>query len=119
MVNVASGGGNLDYWDEYFQQDYEEYIMSQDEYGFVVIEAEAGQDPKFTLKRISLGNEHYAKNNTVEDSLVISLHNQSPTMPLILEPKPEDSVSQKIYLSASPFEDQIMINMELLIGKLH
>ena len=27
MVNVASGGGNLDYWDEYFQQDYEEYII--------------------------------------------------------------------------------------------
>ena len=106
MVNVASGGGNLDYWDEYFQQDYEEYIMSQDEYGFVVVEAEAGQDPKFTLKRISLGNEQYPKNNTVEDSLVISLHNQSPIMPLILEPKPEDSVSpEDVYLSASPFED--------------
>ncbi len=75
MVNVASGGGNLDYWDEYFQRDYEEYIISQDEYGFVVVEAEAGQDPKFTLKRISLGNEHNFKNNTVEDSLVISLHN--------------------------------------------
>ena len=106
MVNVASGGGNLDYWDEYFQQDYEEYIISQDEYGFVVVEAEAGQDPKFTLKRISLGNEHYAKNNTVEDSLVISLHNQSPIMPLILEPTAEDSVSpEDVYLSASPFED--------------
>ena len=106
MVNVASGGGNLDYWDEYFQQDYEEYIISQDEYGFVVVEAEAGQDPKFTLKRISLGNEQYAKNNTVEDSLVISLHNQSPTMPLILEPTAEDSVSpEDVYLSASPFED--------------
>ena len=106
MVNVASGGGNLDYWDEYFQQDYEEYIISHDEYGFVVVEAEAGQDPKFKLKRISLGNEHNYKTNTIEDSLVISLHNQSPAMPIILEPSAEDSVNpEDVYFSASSFED--------------
>ena len=106
MVNVASGGGNLDYWDEYFQQDYEEYIISQDEYGFVVIEAEAGQDPNFKLKRISLGNEHNPKINTVEDSLVISLNNQSPAMPTILEPSAEDSINpEDVYFNASSFED--------------
>ena len=55
--------------------------------------------PKFKLKRISLGNEH--KNNTIEDSLVISLHNQSPAMPIILEPSAEDSVNpEDVYFSA-------------------
>ena len=45
MVNVASGGGNLDYWDEYFQQDYEEYIITHDEYGFVWLKQKPDKIP--------------------------------------------------------------------------
>ena len=109
MVNVASGGGNIDYWDEYFQQDYEEYIISQDEYGFVIVEAEAGEHPKFVLKRISLGNEHNLKNNTTEDSLVISLNNQSPETPEVIYPIMSDSVNPEDFdMNATPFMDYDM-----------
>ena len=59
MVNVASAGGNLDYWGEYPNNDYDEYTISQDEYGYVLIETIAGDNPEFTLKRFSLGDETY------------------------------------------------------------
>ena len=35
MVNVATSGGYIDYWGEWPQQDYEEYSISQDEWGYV------------------------------------------------------------------------------------
>ena len=50
MVNVATGGGRIDYWGEYPNNDYEEYSVSQDEYGYVFIQVDAGNNPKFTLK---------------------------------------------------------------------
>ena len=120
MVNVASGGGNIDYWDEYFQQDYEEYIISQDEYGFVIVEAEAGEHPKFVLKRISLGNEHNLKNNTIEDSLVISLNNQSPETPEVIYPIMSDSVNPEDFdMNATPFMDYDMHGHGHHIGRFH
>jgi len=56
-VNVATAGGNIDSWGEYAQADYPEFTVSQDEWGFVMVEVEAGDDPGFHMKRISRGNE--------------------------------------------------------------
>ena len=56
MVNVATSGGYIDYWGEWPQQDYEEYSISQDEWGYVLLEVEAGSNPQFTLKRLSIGD---------------------------------------------------------------
>ena len=37
-VNVATAGGAIDYWGEYPQADYDEFTVSQDEWGFVVVD---------------------------------------------------------------------------------
>jgi len=41
-VNVAASGGNIDYWGELSNADSDELIVSQDEYGFVMVEVTAG-----------------------------------------------------------------------------
>ena len=45
MVNVATAGGAIDYWGEYPQADYPEFFKTQDEWGFVIADVEAGSDP--------------------------------------------------------------------------
>ncbi|WP_105169850.1 fibronectin type III domain-containing protein [Pseudoalteromonas sp. T1lg23B] len=87
MVNVASAGGNLDYFAEYAQTDYTEFSVSQDEYGFVVVDVQAGNDPAFEIKRISLGDEHTPLNNTIRDTLKVKLNNTAPYTPEILWPQ--------------------------------
>ena len=59
-VNVATAGGAIDYWGEWPQADYDEFTVTQDEWGFVIVDVEAGDDPQFVLKRISRGNESYS-----------------------------------------------------------
>lgn len=86
MVNVATAGGNIDYWNEYAQIDYPEYVVSQDEYGFVWVDVEAGADPKFRLKRISRGNENYDMANEIRDSFEIKRYNQAPQQPTAISP---------------------------------
>ena len=44
MVNVSSAGGALDRWGEQPQADYPEFSVSQDTYGFVIVDVEAGDD---------------------------------------------------------------------------
>jgi hypothetical protein len=44
-VNVATAGGVIDYWGEWPQADYDEFTVTQDEWGFVVIDLEAGEEP--------------------------------------------------------------------------
>ena len=41
-LNVATAGGNIDYWGEYAQRDHAEFSVSQDEWGFVLVEVTAG-----------------------------------------------------------------------------
>ena len=38
MVNVATAGGSIDYWGEWAQTDYSEFTVTQDEWGFVLVE---------------------------------------------------------------------------------
>ena len=91
MVNVASAGGNIDYWGEYNQIDYEEYLLSQDEYGFVVVDVEAGASPSFTLKRISQGNDNLVRNNEERDRIHVYMDNQSPMQPSGISPNSSSS----------------------------
>ena len=55
MVNIASAGENLDESGEYDQIDYSEHVVSQYEYGFVVVDVEAGDNPAFEIQRLSIG----------------------------------------------------------------
>ena len=106
MVNVASGGGYIDYWGAYAQQDYEEYTITQDEWGYVFIEVEAGNDPKFTLKRLSVGDDFITKTNSLEDSVTIRLNNNAPNTPTGIFPIDTDTVNPNcVILLADDFAD--------------
>jgi hypothetical protein len=98
MVNVATGGGAIDYWGAFAQQDYEEYSITQDEWGYVFVEVEAGNDPKFKLKRLSIGDDFVTKNNSVEDSITIRLNNNSPNTPIGIFPTATDTVNPNCLL---------------------
>jgi len=91
-VNVASAGGNIDYWEEYDQADYAEFSVSQDEYGFVVVEVEAGEAPSVRLRRIGRGDEHQVQDNELRDEVLVRRYNTAPETPVGLWPA-GDSVS--------------------------
>ena len=46
-INVATAGGAIDYWGDWPQYDYDEFSMSEDDWGFVLVEVEAGDEPEF------------------------------------------------------------------------
>ena len=87
MVNVASAGGNLDNFGEYPQRDYSEFSVSQDEYGFVVVDVNAGEDPSFTIKRLSMGNSEQSLKHQLKDSLTVRKLNNKPQTPNLLPPQ--------------------------------
>lgn len=107
MVNVASAGGNIDYWNEYAGIDYPEHTVSQDDYGFVVIEVEGGAKPQFFLKRISMGNENQPLNNVLRDSFLIKRYNIVPTKPNGIFPAQNDMLNPNcpIVLQANGYVD--------------
>lgn len=87
-VNVASAGGAIDNWGEFEGRDYDEFTVTQDEYGFVMVSVDPNPaDPKLTLKRISRGNiEDGIKNNQVSDSITVWKLTKKPNAPKALAP---------------------------------
>ncbi len=93
-INVATAGGAIDNWGEFPNFDYDEFSVSQDEWGFVSVEVTAGDEPKMTIKRISRGNETTFQDNTVTDSLTICradapVDSPTPFFPIEVEIAPE------------------------------
>ena len=87
MVNVATAGGAIDNWGEYAQQDYKEFSRSDDDYGFVLLEVEAGNDPQFLLTRVSHGSyENGLVNNEIRDTIRVRMNNVKPNKPSGLFP---------------------------------
>ena len=103
-VNVATAGGAIDYWGEYPQADYDEFTVSQDEWGFVVVDLDAGEEPQFTLKRISRGNAYAYRDNEVRDEVAIRFNNTPPTQPVGLSPSGQVD-PDFLVLSADDFLD--------------
>ncbi|MDQ3018052.1 MAG: metallophosphoesterase family protein, partial [Bacteroidota bacterium] len=81
-VNVATSGGNIDYWGEFANEDYDEFVISQDEYGFVMVEVTAGTNPKFTLRRLSFGDQFNPGGSTQTDLITIYKNGTPPTKPV-------------------------------------
>lgn len=81
-VNVASSGGNIDYWGEYEQRDYDEFTVSRDEWGWVLVDVEAGANPQFRLRRFSHGDETTQKTNELQDEIVVRRYNTPPSTPV-------------------------------------
>jgi len=102
-VNVASAGGNIDYWGEYSQADYSEFSVSQDEYGFVVVEVEAGDDPRMTLQRYSRGNEDLARDNELRDEVLLRRYNNPPETPVPLWPSGDAVSPDCVRVAACPY----------------
>lgn len=105
-VNVATAGGNIDYWSEYAQRNYEEFTVSQDEYGFVIVDVDPNNgDPKLTLTRYSRGNENRFRNNELRDSITVWRFEKQPTRPIALYPgKGAVVAADELILKAKPFE---------------
>jgi MYXO-CTERM domain-containing protein len=85
-INVASAGGALDDWGEYAQTDYPETTVSQDEFGFVVIETSAGDAPELVVTRIGRGKPGAVLDNVVRDKVRIRNANAPPERPRPLQP---------------------------------
>ncbi|MDH5602372.1 MAG: metallophosphoesterase, partial [Cyclobacteriaceae bacterium] len=83
-VNVASAGGSIDNWGEFAQRDYDEFTKSQEEWGFMIVEVTAGDDPSFTIKRMSRGNDAKSRDNELRDSLTVRLHGRPVPKPSAL-----------------------------------
>ncbi|MFT5183949.1 MAG: hypothetical protein ACI84C_001077 [Flavobacteriales bacterium] len=105
MVNVATAGGNIDYWGEFAQNDYPEFTVSQPEWGFVILEVEAGASPKFKLKRYSIGNEFAPLQNELKDELEVKLNNVNPDMPSAVSPLNETVSPDCLLLIGDDFSD--------------
>ncbi|MCB0686759.1 MAG: metallophosphoesterase family protein [Saprospiraceae bacterium] len=103
-VNVATAGGSIDNWGEFEGKDYDEFTVTQDEYGFVVVDVNADKDdPHFTLKRISRGNQFKSRENEVTDSLIIWRNSTTPEQPKGLGPSGEEVPLENVVLNASRF----------------
>ncbi len=82
MVDVATAGGAIDNWGEFAQQDYKEFTRSDDDFGFVLMEVEAGDDPQFLLTRVSHGSyEDGLVDNVVKDTVRVKRNNPKPIRP--------------------------------------
>ena len=104
MVNVATAGGAIDNWGEFAQQDYEEYSRSDDDYGFVLLEVEAGSNPQFLLSRVSHGSyENGLVNNVITDTVRIKKYNNPPIKPTGIFPSNGSLLNPKciVFLGSS------------------
>jgi uncharacterized protein (TIGR03382 family) len=104
-VNVATAGGRIDHWDEYPQEDYPEFSVSSDEYGFVIFEVEGGDDPSLRLERISRGDESIFIDNESADTVEIRRFNDRPRVPAIAVPAGDANPDCTTFV-ASEFEDR-------------
>ena len=104
-VNVATAGGAIDYWGEWPQADYDEFTVTQDEWGFVLLEVEAGTDPQFTLKRISRGDDYEPMDNVLRDEFTIRMNNSAPVTPHSVYPIGDEVPPDLTWLWASEYAD--------------
>lgn len=104
-INVATSGGAIDNWGEFPNADYEEFVKSQDEYGFVMVDILAGNEPQFTIKRYSRGDQDVIINNELRDELTIYKNEWNPARPLNIYPIDGDTSSNMcLTLKGSDFQ---------------
>lgn len=103
-VNVASAGGAIDNWGEFKGIDYEEFTVTQDEYGFVMVEVDDNpENPKFTLKRISRGNTIKGRDNEQTDEITVFKKSKKPNTPALVSPVNQEMEITGVVLKAGPF----------------
>jgi len=101
-INVATAGGAIDNWGEFPNADYPEFVKSQDEYGFVYVDVEAGLDPNFVIRRYSRGDQDVIQDNIVRDEIRIYNNSIPPKRPIGIFPS-DDTLSSSCLLLKSSF----------------
>jgi len=102
-INAATAGGAIDNWGEFPNADYEEFSVSQDEYGFVSVEVTDDEDPTIVIKRISRGDQDVIKDNELTDSLIIKLNPSVVNVPTPVFPIDEEIIPECVTLMAEEF----------------
>ena len=102
-INVATAGGAIDNWGEFPNFDYEEFSVSQDEYGFVTVDVTSGAEPSIHVKRISRGDQDGSLNNVVTDDVLIQLNAMEVSTPIAISPSFETVAPECVDLKASAF----------------
>lgn len=115
-INSSSAGGAIDNWGEYASFDYDEFSLSQDEYGFVSVEVTDGEDPKIVIKRISRGDQDIIKDNELSDSMTLHLHPSVVETPIPISPMDDTVHPECLILKASDFSSP---NSNSLHGQSH
>lgn len=103
-MDIATAGGNIDYWNEFPNADYPEFSRTEDEYGFVVFEVTAGNNPKIIAKRISRGNELTPKDNIITDTFTIYKNPKVVNTPTPISPVDQNIVLECVEFKASAFQ---------------
>lgn len=104
-VNVATAAGNIDYWGEYAQADYDWFTVSQDAYGFAVIDVAAGSDPYFRIRRVSRGDELTPLDNIITDDITVHRYGDPPNRPTVVSPSGGSIDPEFVLLRASSYSD--------------
>ena len=103
-INVATAGGAIDYWGDWPQADYEEFTVSEDDWGWVLVEVEAGEEPQFTVKRLSRGDGYIDLDNELFDSFTVTKTDYNITTPIPLHPINISVAPECVVLYASTFD---------------
>ncbi len=115
-INAATAGGSIDYWGEFPNFDYDEFSVSQDEYGFVSVEITDDADPKLVVKRISRGDQDGILENEITDSVTIRLSPSLVNTPVPVFPIDEEIAPECVELDANAFSSP---NTMALHGQSH
>ena len=102
-INAATAGGAIDNWGEFPNFDYDEFSISQDEYGFVSVEITADADPKIVVKRIGRGDQDAIVDNELRDSFTMRLNPLVVNIPTPLFPIDEEVIPECVILKANDF----------------
>ncbi|MCE4564758.1 metallophosphoesterase family protein [Maribellus sp. CM-23] len=102
-VNVATAGGAIDNWSEFPNNDYNEFSVSQDEYGFIVIDVTDGNDPKLVLRRISRGDQDQVVENQQTDVVTIRKNASIVNKPEGVSPANQKLIPECVVLKADNF----------------
>ena len=103
-INVATAGGAIDYWGDWPQVDYDEFSITEDDWGFVLVEVEAGDEPKFSVKRLSRGDGNVDLDNALIDSFSVSKTDYTITTPTPIYPVDIQVTPECVILRGSSFE---------------
>ncbi|CAM2007577.1 fibronectin type III domain-containing protein [Acanthopleuribacter pedis] len=106
-LNAATTAGDIDYWGEYAQKDYDHFQKSYDEYGFSILTFSAQGEPSLAVRRRTGGDDsvyHGYSDESQRDDFIIGGLNRLPQRPIPLAPAGE-IVGLQTTLVASPFDD--------------